>query len=428
MGGLREHPDAMQLAAFIDGCLDAAEADRVNQHLASCAACRELYHSASDKSLPETSPPSGINHLAKAMLREGAIRLTVFIGEGGLVLADASPYRLLAPKMADFFSQAREHATLIDSRTLQIAGLTLEIHGHPNETIDLSLSGGVDSLWLGIDDWQKRSEVPCESGRYHISEITCGEYIETSMMRQGRHFPLEVSVQALPAAHCTPEYEACLIRAAARALTSGRIAAFAKTSRCFDGRLPNLTRLSVIMDGWRVFYPSLWVTTVILARKIVRGESEEDATIDPARLEALQPWLPFEGYLAKQHSDTRRRDEMADTAFLNLARQELCFQVLTHYDAAWVERMADPTIYRIRGWLLFVAGKWSEALCCLEKAIWSARAKGNAGKALAELCRQEHSLLLELDHHDATHCPVVPQDIFESFWNIGAGISSGNRW
>ena len=427
MGGLKEHPDELELAAWVEGQLDQDAAAAIHRHLETCDRCRLL---TSDPTVPESRAGADVPGYLRAVLVEHGLTMHIFSGEDAPVLADVTPSILPAPPMPEFFERARENAVADTVQTMDAAGLSISVSVEPRDGLVLELAGRIDSFWLGIDGWRSRSEVPLEPGRqvYRISGIPAPESLETSIVRDGVHYPLRIEVSRYEQIGTDPGRQPVLVRAAARALASGRITAFAGTVARFRDDIPALGWLAAVIDGWRALYPALWVRTVLLGRRVMRGASEADGEIDAGRVAALQPWLPFEEELAVSGMDTHEQADRNDTAFINLVRQKLCAQVLQYYDETWVELMADPEIFRIRAWLLFAGGNPGESLHCMERALLAARAKGAGGKEFADICLQEHSLLSAMDPGDGQRWPIVPQDIFETFWKIGTTSGAGHKW
>jgi len=71
-----ECPDAMRLASYIDGRVDAAEAERFEAHLAACAACRRALRETRELLAggPAMTPPKLVAS-AKALVAAKRVRL-----------------------------------------------------------------------------------------------------------------------------------------------------------------------------------------------------------------------------------------------------------------------------------------------------------------------------------------------------------------
>lgn len=224
-----QHPEELELAAWLDGISSAEKAREIERHLAECSECREMATEFRAGNLLQGGPDdsAAVETVLNTVLADTTTCLVLYIREGDVLLADTDWSTLPPINPAGFFEGVQQNANALSSLEMSLPSLpgTASIHVADRTACVLLLGhhDSIHSVWRLPVGGAQREEISPTLGVYALSDLKPGMRYEFSLeMADGSWQRLCCQVEG--AAHQAAGRE--WVRALARALATGRIRAF----------------------------------------------------------------------------------------------------------------------------------------------------------------------------------------------------------
>jgi len=259
-----QHPDENELVAWLSGEISGDNKTYIEGHLETCSLCQDVVSALqclSDPSYGESPDQIRIEAVLDTVLAESTTRLTLYVQEGDILLADADWSTVPKITPTSFFEGVRRNANSLAVFEIQIPSLssTASIQASNGTAciVLLAQNQAIRSVWRIDTKEDRRTEIPLTLGVYALTDLMTGSGYEFAIqMKDGSWQRLCCAVVEDVPGMAGREWT----RALRRALAAGRVRAFDAmigSSDPGDAAVKSLQYMRTLLSG---LFSKLWLT------------------------------------------------------------------------------------------------------------------------------------------------------------------------